>query len=381
MRWLLVFMSGVAAYVLTLAVCREIERDFNPQIVSIFIRNRIEHVYRNIRKIEANSASTVLVWGASDVEGFIDPNDFERALGQEGLDLTVYNLGLRSMPLNVLNDFIDGFQERLSSGAKKFAFSVFKVPLSRMTYTYSETLKRENFGTISARTYGFGRLLGDSKLGVAEKFSLLTEKTIWRLASPDSFQTWVQLLPTYIQFGLYDEARQRATFFSIWKWPKFLERPEWRIERKGLYGFNRPKASLRFNEMVKAKQNPLVIRKGLAHFSECCDYFDLKFDPDRVADLLMSVEKLKAISERVILVITPDSEVAREQRTPEALMRLQELQAMLRREGITVVDFNREEEVSFTSDLYVDFLHLSDRGWQKVYPKIVSVMKEFYAGR
>ena len=379
MRWLILVGSFAIATLVTSAIAHISEFAINPRSTAVFIEKRMKHIFNSIPLLEKNAPNTVLVWGTSEVEGSFSPKKFADELNRQGLSFETFNLAIRSMDMKMIRDMAEGFQDRLSRPDRRFAVSLLKLPLSRLTKSYARYSFLLDRLPIDAAALDWSRLPHEILSEPERGFSLGIEKLMWSSASPRYFSSWLQMVPANLDFKMQRPEGTINVFHSLWIDPIFLERPEWDFKKSGLYTFNLPSSRSEYDFMVLEKQKPYFRKRGIEHFVQCCDLVDLNFDPILVRDTIDAIRKLQLLSDHVLVIMPPESREIRALRSIESLKRLEHLKAEIREmTGVKIVDWDDDAD-AFEDRLYIDFLHMTEAGWELAFPRIAKELKGIYA--
>lgn len=363
LRFLVVLsvMAGAAAMV-NAALSNQLEEKTLPEQTGIFLKRRMSDFLESLPELVKKHPNTAFFWGASEIESGLDTKIIDSVFADKKLNLEAVNVGMRNIHPLIYRQFTVRTQEALQS-QKKIKVSFIKIPLNKLTKRYVRTARLDSMKD----QLGAVVKLSDLTL-LKEHPKLFTNAVMNHLFL---FDASTHVVSTLVQKSIREnlaptKETSLQTYFSIWSDRKFYETPAWNLTERGTYRWNLPTSQEQLEQRIQEKSSHAVKVASYKYFEDCCEIGTLQFDSEITKVFIEQVKMIEGISEKVILYTIPEAASFESYKKPGYEKRRKDLLTSLSlATGLQVHDMQFKAQLQ-ESD-YVDFLHLSEEGQNKLY--------------
>jgi hypothetical protein len=333
------------------------------------LRGEIEAISQ-LQKPNANSLDPglVLVFGASDVENSFKPDVFDASMEKlQSLKKTPqftvsYNLAARNSNA-IFPDLAQRVVEELNNKAWHAKAIFVKFTPSRMTSRAASNARlgraTEDLKSLimSARS-----LSGQFRENTNTAFRLVIDRYVFGGMSATSASGYTS---DFLYASLDRKNRNQNAEFgskvmsSLWLDPELNPLPAWDAQTRGAFNFGLPASSTKFDRVMQAYQSPQAQAAIVDWHQRCCDAVALHFDDLALSEFIKAVRALGSVAEHVFVYTFADS--AAMPHDSEAQARLKRVLEQIGEESGAVM-LGEESGLSFSSDQYLDAIHLNQAG-------------------
>jgi hypothetical protein len=341
---------------------------------------RISEMAEYLPKLPETAGPVVLFLGFSSVEGAIHPRTLDPGLRSAKGPVTSFNLAVRNV-YNLIPVLIDRLVDDYTAAGRRVSVALVKITPGRMTVrAEQDSQPTEIQDATVGPLYSLRMYLNLVRQSPERAVQAFINVKVFGARSPLEVTGLVyRELTRRFDATIRDDrepARVQLRADRNWYSRRFQPTPAWSSKTRGGLRILIPANDSGVDGSRSTLHDPASAAEFLAYHNDCCDFTELHFSENKTRELVLAVQKLTAVADKVFLLYFPDDPP--EPRSTEANARLTELLRSLQAQsGAEVLDYTATGGFE-TSDFY-DHIHLNQRGSERLERLLTETLNRYFA--